>query len=103
MFVILTSKPGAFVTEITEGLKPVEAYDYIFGDTRKARFVIAALDAPLRVRIVDEAAPRATNLIPSKLLETFETVEDARAELEGLVVFRSVHARLAPVDLAAGA
>ena len=30
MYVVLTTKPGEFRTEITNGLKAVESYDYIF-------------------------------------------------------------------------
>ena len=35
MYVILTSKPGQFRTEITEGLKPIEAYDSLVGREAK--------------------------------------------------------------------
>lgn len=98
MFVILTSKPGEFTTEITAGLKPVEAYDYLFGGQKKARYVIAEMDAPARLRIVDEGEPPVVNLIPSKLLEAFDKIEDARAELTGLTSFRSVRATLTPVE-----
>ena len=36
-YVILTSKPGQFRTEPVEGIRPIEAYDYLFGATPKAR------------------------------------------------------------------
>ena len=37
MYVILTSKPGQFSTEIVDGLRPLEAYDYLFyGTGRRA-------------------------------------------------------------------
>ena len=41
MYVVLTSKPGEFRTEITKGLTPVESYDYIFYGRKRARFTIA--------------------------------------------------------------
>ena len=81
MFVILTSKPGQFHTEIGEGMKPVEAYDYTFCGRKKARFVIAELEAPTRVRIVDETPPPVVNLVPTKFLEKFTTIERARQQL----------------------
>jgi hypothetical protein len=83
-FVILTSKQGEFRTEVGTGLTPLETYDYTCFGRPKARFVIARLDAPTRVRIVDETPPRVVNLVPSKFLPRFESVEKARRELEGL-------------------
>ena len=35
MYVILTSKPGLFRTEIVDGLRPLQAYDYLFYGTGK--------------------------------------------------------------------
>ncbi len=84
MYVILTSKPGRFRTEITTGLAPVDAYDYIFAGQTRAHFVIARLDAPTRVRIVDEALPPVVNDVPTKFLPRFDTVDRARKELEQL-------------------
>lgn len=84
MFVILTSKPGEFRTEAGEGLEPVERYDYVFCGRKRAEFVIARLERESRVRIVDESGAAAVNLVPSKFLPRFETVEKARAELRGL-------------------
>jgi hypothetical protein len=83
-YVILTSKPGEFHTEAGDGVQPVESWDYTcFGRTR-ARFVIARLSAPTKVRIVDETPPPVVNFVPTKFLEKFETVEGARRELETL-------------------
>ena len=41
-------------------------------------------DWGLRVRIVDESPPPAVNLVPSKFLPRFPSVERALAELEQL-------------------
>lgn len=83
-YVILTSKPGQFRTEVTEGLEPLEAYEYLCFGRKRAGFVIARLAAPARIRIVDETPPPVVNYVPSKLLEKFETVERARRELQAL-------------------
>ena len=84
-YVILTSKPGQFRTEIVDGLVPVEAYDYLFFGRCKARFVIARLDGERKVRVVDETPPLAVNLVPTKFLEKFDSAEQARHELGQLV------------------
>jgi hypothetical protein len=84
MYVILTSKMGEFHTEPGEGMQPVESYDYSFCGRRRARFVIAKLDAPARVKITDETPPRVVNYVRTKFLEKFDTVEGARRELEQL-------------------
>jgi hypothetical protein len=83
-YVILTSKPGQFRTELTEGLEPLEAYDYLCFGRKRAGFVIARLATPTRIRIVDETPPQVVNYVPSKFLEKFETVERARRELQEL-------------------
>jgi hypothetical protein len=99
MYVILTSRPGRFRTEAVDGLRPVEAWDYLFGGRCKAHFVIAALERETKLRIVDETPPPVTNLVPTKFLERFPSVEAARGELQGLTRFGSVRAELAPVPL----
>ena len=84
MYVILTSKPGEFRTEAVEGMQPVESWEYTCFGRMRARFVIALLSAPTKVRIVDETPPRVVNLVPTKFLEKFDTVERARRELATL-------------------
>jgi len=83
-FVILTSKRGLFRTEVGAGIEPVEAYDYLFCGQPRARFVIARLDGEPRITIVDEAPPPVVNVLPSKFLPKFPSVEAARGELEQL-------------------
>ncbi|MES2186003.1 MAG: ferredoxin [Pseudomonadota bacterium] len=93
MYVILTSKPGQFRTEIGEGLRPAESYDYLFCGRCKARFVIAELlsdPTTTRVVVVDESGAPAVNRVPVKFLEKFDTVARARRELEHLTRFGSV-------------
>ena len=92
MYVILTSKPGQFTTELGEGLEPIEAYDYMFCGRKRAHFVIAKLARDVKVRIVDESS--AVNHVPSKFLPKFETVEKARAELRQLASFNGMDVAL---------
>src|SRR5690349_17681280 len=96
MYVIVTSKPGRFHAELTEGLRAVESYEYVANGRTRARFVIAQLAAPTKLRIVDETPPHVVNLVPTKFLEKFQTVEGARRELETLA--SSGHAVLTRVD-----
>ncbi len=90
MFVILSSRPGLYRTELGDGLEMCEAYDYLFCGQPKARFVIAALLRDVKIRVIDETPPERVNEIPSKFLPKFATVEDARAELLSLVSFRGL-------------
>ena len=96
-YVILTSKPGQFRTELVDGLQPVESYDYVFCGRPRARFVIAELAREVKVRIVDEAAAPVVNLVPSKFLPRFDSLEKARAELGQLVRFGGVDMKLEKV------
>ena len=97
MYVILTSKPGTFRTELVDGLTPVVTYDYLFAGRKRAEFVIAELKRDVRVRIIDEAEPPLLNEVPSKFLEKFETLEAARRELGHLVAFGGMDAVLREV------
>jgi hypothetical protein len=103
VFVILTSKPGQFRTEAVPGITPVEAWDYLFCGVRRARFVIADLTAETKVRVVDEAPPPKVNMVPTKFLQKFETIEDARRELGHLTRFAGADTALQPAPLPAPA
>lgn len=98
MYVILTSKPGQFRSEPSEGLVPVEAYDYVFYGRVKARFLVAELLQPTRIRVIDETEPVTINSVPTKFLERFEDLDSARRELRHLCAFGSMKAELAPID-----
>ena len=81
MYVILTTKPGKFRTELGEGLEAVETWDYLFWDRRRAEFTIARLLGHPKVRIVEESASPTVNWVPSKFLPKFDTLDKARHEL----------------------
>jgi hypothetical protein len=87
MYVILTSKVGHYHTEIGEGVRPCETYDYLFYGQKKAHFVIAELLGDVKLRVVDETPPVVTTLVPCKFLPQFPTIEAARHELGQLVKF----------------
>lgn len=94
MYVILTTKPGQFTTEVTEGLTPVESYDYIFYGRKRANFTIAEVNDGTRITIVEDEPPRITNRVPSKLFEKFDTLEEARSELDTLTHYGSMEIEL---------
>lgn len=99
MYVILTSKPGNYRTEMVPGLEPVAAYDYVFFGHRKARFVIARLDQDVKLRVVEDVPGGTVNLVTSKFLEKFDSVERAMGELAHLTTFGRMDTRLEPVPL----
>ena len=84
MFVILTSKPGKFHTEVSKGLKPIEAWDYRLDGKMRVEFIIAEITGQPRVTIVDETPPQVVNCIPSKVLPRFASIDRARHELTSL-------------------
>lgn len=99
MFVILTTKPGQYHTECGEGVEPVERYEYSLCGRTRAQFTIARLDAPARVKVVDDTPPQVVNYVPSKFLPSFQTVEAARRELAELVRSGGRDFALTPVEL----
>ena len=84
MYVILTSKPGEFRTDLVAGLTALERYDYFFCGRKRAEFVIATLEREVKIRIVEEGAAALVNEVPTKFLPRYATLEQARAELRQL-------------------
>ena len=100
MYVILTSKPGQFRTEVTDGLKPLEAYDYLFYGQKKAHFVIAELTKDeTRIRVVEEGSEIVNN-VPCKFLEKFDSSAGAFEELEHLTTFGHMETMLRKTAIA---
>ena len=101
MYVILTSKPGQFRTEMARGLRPLEAYDYLFYGQTKAHFVIAELlEDSTKVRVIEDDTS-IVNDVPSKFLEKFETTEQALKELRHLTSFGHMDTKLRKAALPA--
>ena len=94
MYVILTSKPGQYKTESGDGLKVVDAYDYLFYGHLRAKFEIAEMLHETKVRIVDEESPDAVNKVPSKFFEKYKDIPSALRVLESLCSFGDLDARL---------
>ena len=89
-YVILASKPGQFRTEPGPDLQTLESYDYLFYGRKRAHYVIASMAHESKVRIVDESGSGTVNLVPSKFLPKFSTLDAARAELQQLATFGSM-------------
>jgi hypothetical protein len=101
MYVILTSKPGQFKTEAVDGLRPLEAYDYVFYGQTKAHFVIAELlEERTKIRVVEDCSSIVNN-VPAKFLEKFETTELALRELRHLTTFGHMETELRKTALPA--
>jgi hypothetical protein len=100
MYVILTSKPGKFKTEILSGLRPLAAYDYLFYGEKKAHFVIAELlDERAKVRVIEDGTG-IINDVRSKFFEKFNTVERALDEIKHLTTFGHMKTNLCEIHAA---
>jgi hypothetical protein len=62
----------------------VESYDYLFCGRKRAQFAIAELNGEVKIRIVEESGAPVVNLVPSKFLPRFPTIEKARDEISQL-------------------
>jgi ferredoxin len=98
MYVILTTRPGVFKTELTDGLTAVEAYDYMLFGKRKAQFVIAKIEGSPRITIVEDEPPHVVNRVPSKFLQKYESIGAAHQELLHLAKFSSTDASLVRIE-----
>lgn len=94
MYTILTSKPGLYNAQADEGSVVLETYEYLFYGRLKAIYQLVRLDRETRIRITEVDPPYTTNSVPTKFLDKFDTLEAARAELEHLVRFGGLDARL---------
>ena len=94
MFTILTSKPGQFRTEPGDGMRPVESWNYLFYGRQRARFDIVEMRHEAKVRVIDLAGAPIINLVPSKFLEKFATIEEARESLQQLAKFGAMDIEL---------
>lgn len=93
-YVILTSKPGLFRTELGDNLREVEAYDYLAHGRNRARFVIAEVLREGKITVVDEGLPPVVNAVPAKFFPKFDSLEKARHELGQLAGSGSTLVRL---------
>lgn len=95
MYIIVTSKPEEYSAEHDAGVRPVETYRYYFYGQHRATFMIGeVVEVGARVTITDAEDPTCINLVPTKFFGDFGDVEDARGELEELVRFGDIDARL---------
>lgn len=94
MYIILTSKPGQYRSQVDHDTVVVEAYDYLFYGRLKAVYEVARLHDGTAVRITETDPPYVSNAIPLKFLDKFDTLEAARAELEQLIHYGNLDARL---------
>ncbi|WP_332612562.1 ferredoxin [Achromobacter sp. ESBL13] len=93
-YVILTTKPGVFHTDVGADVDIVETYDYVFYGRTLAMFRIARLHGETRLVVTEDTPPYVVNRVPSKFLEKFASVEAARKELAHLTRFGSMESTL---------
>lgn len=94
IYVILTSKPGVFRTEVGAEVEIIETYDYVFYGRALAVFSIARLQGDIRLIVTEETPPYVVNRVPSKFLEKFASLDAARKELGHLTRFGSMESTL---------
>lgn len=94
MYVILTNKPGLYHTRIQDHADIVESYDYNFYGKLKAIYDIARLSQETHVQIIEDEPPYVANTVRTKFLDKFDSLEEARAELDNLATFGSIKADL---------
>lgn len=97
MYIILTSKFDEYDALPDQGICPIESYEYYFYERKKAYFTIAKVEAGAleeRVSIVEVGDKGTINRVRLKFFERFDTLEKAREELNQLVSFGTIDARL---------
>jgi len=102
MYVVVTSKPGIYTSILDEAADVVESYEYMFYGRCKAIFQLVKLESEGYVRITEETPPFVSNRVPTKFLEHFESLEQARAEIGHLTHFGGLDAELRRCDNLSG-
>lgn len=85
-YIILTNKEDYQTDLNNDGLNVVETYDYYFFDRLKAKYSIAeVLSDDIKIKLIEETEEKIyINEIPIKFFEAFETIEEAKEELNEL-------------------
>ncbi|MDA3129514.1 hypothetical protein ACFPTR_00350 [Aliibacillus thermotolerans] len=85
-FIILTNKEDYQTDLNNDGLKVIETYDYFFFDKLKAKYTIAeVLSDDIKIKLIEESNDKTyINEIPIKFFEAFETIDEAKEELNEL-------------------
>lgn len=96
MFVVITSKPGVYKSTLDASAKLIEAYNYYFYEKHLATFHLAELQGDGYVEIKEEEG--GVNRVPTKFLESFNTLEEAKAEIDELITFGNLEVRLEKID-----
>lgn len=96
MFVVLTSKPGIYRAQLKTASEIIESYKYYFYDRHLATFQIAKMDQPGYVEIIEENGN--VNKVPTKFLDSFDTLEEAKSEIDTLIRFGNLEVRLEKLD-----
>ncbi|MED1472256.1 hypothetical protein [Bacillus salipaludis] len=86
-YIVLTNKDTFQTSLENDGLEPVETYHFYFFDKLKAKYTIAkVLDEKIKIKLFEEFEGKEyVNHIGVKFFERFETIEDAREELNEIV------------------
>ena len=100
MYVIVTSKPGVFESVLEPVTTAVESYKYLFYGHCKAIFQLVELKQEGHVRITESEPPYTANLLSTKFLGHYDTLDAAREEIGHLTHFGDLDASLMRCDVA---
>lgn len=86
-YIVLTNKDTFQTILDNAGLETVETYNFYFFDKLKAKYTIAkVIDENIKIQLFEEFEGKEyVNQIAVKFFERFETIEDAREELNEIV------------------
>ena len=100
MYIIVTDKPGEYRSEPGDGITAVEAWNYVFYGRIRATYTVCEVrDRQARVAVIDADDETRVNPVPVKFFGSFADIPAARAEIESLVCFGSLDARIEPADV----
>ena len=98
MYIIFTNKPGEYTSEPDPSIKTMESWKYLFYGKERATFTIGEVtDARARIKIIDADDTSCVNSVPNKFFGDFADVDAARAEIEELISFGDIDAKLEKV------
>lgn len=86
-YIVLTNKE-TFQTKVdSDGLEAIETYNFYFFDKIKAKYTIAkVLDDSIKINLYEKYEGKEyVNNIRVKFFETFNTIKEAREELDEIV------------------
>jgi hypothetical protein len=99
MYIVFGSKKNVYKSEPGNGVEIIEKYIYKFYNEIKLEINIAkVIDNKSKIKVVDCVHKNCENLIPVKFFGNFNSIIEAKKEIESLVCYENLNTSLEKIS-----